>query len=129
MAALRAQVDREEAIATEQGLTQVAFAVYELLERGPATGDGDVSDGQRVLREEPAIYRTMFDERLKDVAREVDTVLQKHRAIVDWQENLDVQREMRRDIKRILRDTGRHAESELDDIVRQVVEVARRRLS
>jgi len=129
MAALRAQIDREEAIATEQGLTQVAFAVYELLERGPATGDGDVSGSQRVFREEPAIYRTTFDERLKDVARDVDAVLQKHRAIVDWQENLDVQREMRRDIKRILRDTGRYAESELDDIVRQVVEVARRRLS
>ena len=55
-------------------------------------------------------------------------VIQEHRAIIDWHENLDVQREMRRDIKRLLRDTGRYSEDELDEVVRQVVEVARRQL-
>ena len=43
--------------------------------------------------------------------------------------NLDVQREMRRDIKRLLRVSGRFDEAELDELVRQVVEVARRRLA
>lgn len=129
MSALRKQIDREEAIATEQGLTQVSFAVYELLERAPVAGDDEGGDTTRVFREEPSVYRTSFDDQLKDVARSVDSMLQKHRAIVDWQENLDVQREMRRDIKRSLRDTGRYAEPELEDIVRQVLEIARRRLS
>lgn len=58
------------------------------------------------------------------MARDIDAVLQEHRAIADWGENLDVQREMRPDIKRLLRDTGRYAEDELDELVRQVVEVA-----
>ncbi|TAK80416.1 MAG: DUF3387 domain-containing protein, partial [Dehalococcoidia bacterium] len=74
-------------------------------------------------------YRTEFDERLKDVARAIDEVIQEHRTIIDWHVNLDVQREMRRDIKRLLRVSGRFNEAELDDLVRQVVEVARRRLS
>ena len=50
-------------------------------------------------------------------------------AAIDWWENLDVQREMRRDIKRLLRRTNRYEEDELDELVRQVVEVARRRLA
>ena len=36
---------------------------------------------------------------------------------------------MRRDIKRLLRDTRRYEEDDLDELVRQVVEVARRRLT
>ena len=48
-----------------------------------------------------------------------------HRSIVDWHENLDVQRELRRDLKRQLRETGRYEEGDLDELVRQVVEVAR----
>ena len=66
---------------------------------------------------------------LKDVARSIDTILQGHRSIIDWRENLDVQREMRRDIKRLLRDTRRYDEDDLDELVWQVVEVARRRLT
>ena len=80
-----------------------------------------------MLREEAAEYRGAFDEGLKDVARDIDAILEKHRGIVDWRENLDVQREMRRDIKRLLRNDGRD-EEDLDEVVRRVVEVARRRL-
>lgn len=36
---------------------------------------------------------------------------------------------MRRDVKRVLRAAGRYAEGDLDEIVRQVIEVARRRQS
>jgi hypothetical protein len=86
-------------------------------------------DTERGIAEEGEAYAAEFDERLKTVARDIDAVLQEHRAIIDWRENLDVQREMRRDIKRLLRDTGRYAEGELDELVRQVVEVARRRLT
>lgn len=123
LAVLRSQINREEAIAAEHGLTPVSFAVYGLL-------SGDTPrDTERGIAEEGEGYAAEFDERLKTVARDIDAVLQEHRAIVDWRENLDVQREMRRDIKRLLRDTGRYAEDELDELVRQVVEVARRRLT
>ncbi len=118
LAVLRSQINREEAIAAEHGLTPVSFAVYGLL-------SGDTPrDAERGVAEEGEGYVAEFDERLKTVARDIDAVLQEHRAIIDWRENLDVQREMRRDIKRLLRDTGRYAEDELDELVRQVVEVA-----
>lgn len=123
LAVLRSQINREEAIAAEHGLTPVSFAVYGLL-------SGETSrDTEAGIAEEGEGYVAEFDERLKTVARDIDAVLQEHRAIIDWRENLDVQREMRRDIKRLLRDTGRYAEDELDELVRQVVEVARRRLT
>ncbi|MEX1023213.1 MAG: type I restriction endonuclease subunit R [Dehalococcoidia bacterium] len=127
LAVLRSQISREEAIAAEHGLTPVSFAVYGLLS-GDTVG-GEANAGARQVRDESDGYVPEFDERLKEVARDIDAVLQEHRAIIDWRENLDVQREMRRDIKRLLRDTGRYAEEELDELVRQVVEVARRRLT
>ncbi|MCY3881621.1 MAG: DUF3387 domain-containing protein, partial [Chloroflexi bacterium] len=127
MAALRDQVTREEAIAAEHGLTPVSFAVYGLLaDRGARAGD--LSDGYREVAEDMAAYDDEFDGGLSDTARQIEEVIQEHRAIIDWHENLDVQRVMRRDIKRLLRDTGRYGEDELDEVVRQVVEVARSRL-
>ena len=125
MRPIRAEIAREEAIAAEQGLTPVSFAVYGILASG-AAGGAVAGGAPRMLREEAAEYRGAFDEGLKDVARDIDAILQEHRGIVDWRENLDVQREMRRDIKRLLRKAGRD-EEELDELARRVVEVARRR--
>ena len=129
MAALREQITREEAIAAEHGLTPVSFAVYGLL-----AGKGE--RGKRPHRwllppsaEDVAPYDAEFDGGLKDVALDIEGVIQEHRSIIDWRENLDVQREMRRDIKRLLRSAGRYGEDELDEFVRQVMEVARRRLA
>ena len=127
MTALRDQITREEAIATEHGLTPVSFAVYGLLTNVNAGGGGTASAAP-AFAEDLAPYDAEFDGGLKDVASDIEAVIQEHRAIIDWRENLDVQREMRRDIKRRLRDAGRYGEDELDELVRQVVEVARRRL-
>ena len=127
LAELREQVTREEAIAAEHGLTPVSFAVYGLL-AGKGAGAGGLTDGYREVAEDVAAYDTEFDSSLTGVARTIEDVIHEHRAIIDWRENLDVQREMRRDVKRRLRDTGRYEEDELDELVRQVVEVARRRL-
>ena len=125
MRPIRAEIAREEAIAAEQGLTPVSFAVYGILASGAAAG-AVAGGAPRVLREAAADYGGAFDEGLKDVSRDIDAILQEHRGIVDWRENLDVQREMRRDIKRLLRKDGRD-EADLDEVVRRVVEVARRR--
>jgi type I restriction enzyme R subunit len=125
MRPIQAEIAREEAIAAEQGLTPVSFAVYGILASRPAVGAA-AGGGPRVLREDEGVYGEL-DEGLKDVAHKIEVKLQEHRAIIDWRDNLDVQREMRRDVKRLLRQTGRD-EEELDEIVRRVVEVARRRL-
>ena len=127
MAALRSEIHREEAIAAEQGLTPVLFAVYGLL---AASGSNGAREGaQDRVSEKGPEYRVEFDGPLKDTARDIGAIIEQHRSIIDWWENLDVQREMRRDIKRLLRRTNRYEEDELDELVRQVVEVARRRLA
>ena len=128
LAALRDQITQEEAIATEHGLTPVSFAVYGLL-AGKGAGASSLPDGYREVAEDVVNYDAEFDGPLTDVARDIEDVIQEHRSIIDWHENLDVQREMRRDIKRLLRDAGRYGENELDELVRQVVEVARSRLA
>ena len=70
-------------------------------------------------------WTTAFETAALDIEAEFDRV----RSIVDWHENLDVQRELRRDIKRLLRDAGRYEEDELDELVRRAVEVVRRRIA
>ena len=47
--------------------------------------------------------------------------------IVDWEHRDDVQRAMRRDIKRELRAAGGLTEEGLDELARTMVEIARRR--
>ena len=127
MAVLRNAIHREEAIASEQGLTPVSFAVYGLLAGGGSNGAGGGAPDR--VSEEPTEFHVEFDDSLKEAARDIDAILDQHRSIIDWWENLDVLREMRRDIKRLLRETKRYEEDELDELVRQVVEVARRRLA
>ena len=50
-----------------------------------------------------------------------------HRIVVDWQSNLEVQREMRRDIKRELRPMGDYTEERLEELAGRIVELVRRR--
>ena len=120
--ALRHQIRSEADIAAQHGLSPVSFAIYELLEVGQpeAAEDGAV-------QEERGAYRTHFDEGIKAVALKVDAVVSRHKAVVDWQSNLEVQREMRRDIKRELRESGNYTEEWLDELANQIVELARRR--
>ena len=127
MAALGNEIRREEAIAKEHGLTPVSFAVYGLL-AGKVANDAGGGGGERHVAEESGIYITPLDGALKAAAQDIDAIFDRHRSIIDWQENLDVQREMRRDIKRLLRDVDRHGEDELDEVAGRVIEVARLRL-
>ena len=78
---------------------------------------------------EPGEDRTELDDGFRTAALNIESEFERVRSIVDWHENLDVQRELRRDIKRLLRDAGRYEEDALDELVRQVVEVARRRIA
>lgn len=122
LALLRQEVQSEADIAAERGLSPVAFAIYELLDE---RSQEDVSPSQ--LREEKAQYRTSIDESTKSVALKVQAVVNRHYTVVDWQSNLEVLREMRRDIKRVLRPTGDYTEVQLDELANRIVEMARRR--
>ena len=122
LALLRQDVRSEADIAAEHGLSPVSFAIYELLDERSQEA---VSPSQ--LREEKAPHRTSIDEGTKGVALKVQAVVDRHYTVVDWQSNLEVLREMRRDIKRVLRPTGDYTEAQLDELANRIVEMARRR--
>jgi len=119
-------------VAAQQGLTEVSFAVYELLERAsPQAGNrtGEVESDGRAVHEQPSRYRTGLDERLKAIASDIERILGSGQAIVDWQNKADVQRVMRRDIKRELRKLGDLSEDQLNELAASMVEIARRRVT
>ena len=118
---LRHHAQSEADIAAEHGLSPVSFAIYELLDGGPR----ELVPG--TAREEPDAYRVSFDEKTKEVSRKVESVVNRHNSVVDWQSNLEVLREMRRDIKRELRPTGGHTEERLEELANRIVELASRR--
>ena len=120
MAVLRHDVQRVADIAARFGMTTVSFAIYQLLEDfpveqslKPAVGEGQTG------------YRTEIDQEMKKISEKVENVIAHHKDVIDWQTNLDVQREMRRDIKRELRPTEDYTEEQLDDLASRIVELAR----
>ena len=121
MAALRHQVQSVADIAARFGMNTVSFAIYQLLEEFPSgeSAKSTLDDGQRG-------YRTELDEGTKRVSEKVEKVIAQHKDVINWHSNLDVQREMRRDIKRELRPTGDYTEEQLDELANRIVEVARR---
>ena len=88
------------------GLTPVSFAVYGILAGDASNGAGAAGGPTLRCRGNAASYRTgasMSDLRGR-CARVIEAANSSgFSSIVDWHENLDVQRELRRDIKRLLR--------------------------
>ena len=121
MAALRHDVQRMADVAAQHGMTTASFAIYHLLEDFPAgqSSKSTVEEGQ-------SGYRTEIDEETKKISENVEKVVVRHKDVIDWQTNLDVQREMRRDIKREMRPTGDYTEEQLDELANRIVELARR---
>ena len=108
---VRRQFRAEEDIAAEHGLSPVSFAIFELIR----SGDGDAGPGAWAERD------------LKDAALALEGVIQQHAGVVEWQSNPDVQRLMRRDIKRELRPSGNYGEPQLDELANRIVELAQHR--
>ncbi len=117
-AALKAQLDSEQDIAAQLGLSSESFAIYEIIGQGETSM---ISEGAR------AEYHVRMDEEQKEATERVGTALTQHRNVVDWQTNHDVQRLMRRDIKRVLRDGQKYTEAELDDLANRIVNAFRSR--
>ena len=108
---LKRQLHTEEDVAAEHGLSPVSFAIFELIR----TRDGDTAPG------------VWSEQDVKDAALALEGVIKQHAGVVEWQSNPDVQRLMRRDIKRGLRPSGNYTEGQLDELANQIVELAQRR--
>ena len=121
-AELKRELQTEEDVAATHGLSPVSFAVYELIRDGssPESSNGNTAGNGMAYQDE-------LDETMKLVSMEVEDLLSRHRAVVDWQSNPEVQREMRRDIKRALRPTGEYDEVYLDELANRIVDMSRRR--
>ena len=117
-AALKAQLDAEEDVAAQMGLSAEAFAIYEIINEA---GTRTISEGER------ADYHVRMEEEQREATEKVESALAQHRAVVDWQTNQEVQRLMRRDIKRVLRDDEKYTEDELDDLANRIVDAFRSR--
>ncbi len=123
MAALRKQVTEEETFAADQGLTPMSYAVYGLLARKREEG------GSPPAISEPAeLQPADIDAKVKEMALDIEDIVQRLESLIDWHENLESQREVRRDIKRRLR-AGRYDEGDVEELARQVMEMARKRRS
>ena len=117
-AVLKAQLDSEEDIAAQMGLSSESFAIYEIIGQD---GTSMISEGGR------SDYHVRMDEAQKEATEKVETALAQHRAVVDWQSNLEVQRLMRRDIKRVLRPGDKYSDDELEDLANRIVDAFRNR--
>ena len=122
LGAVKHQIQSEAEIAEKEGLSPVSFAIYELLEVRPVQ-----SVPEPAVSEQNTLYRTEFDEETKSIARSVEAKIDLHNVVVDWQSNLEVRREMRRDVKRELRSRCDYSEDRLDRLANQIVDLAVRR--
>ena len=122
MAELQKDVHGEANVAARHGLSPVSLAIYEIL-RGPSAE----GEEERHARQDAGSYVIDVDAAMRDVALRVEGVLAGH-AVIEWQSNDDVQRQMRRDVKGSLRATGRYDEGQLDELANRIVQVAKSRV-
>ena len=122
MELLRIDIGREEGVASELGLSPLAYAVYGILTRV-----GDEEEAAAAVHEASPTYTPTVDESVKATALQVESVLNKHTVVVDWRANGEVLRLMRRDLKRDLRRAVDRTEEQLDTMANRIVDVARQR--
>ena len=122
MAVLQKDVHGEATVAARHGLSPVSLAIYEILQE--PSGD---EEKERQVRQDAGSYVIDMDDSLRDVALKVEKVLNGH-AVIEWQTNEDVQRQMRRDVKGSLRAIGMYSESQMDEYANLIVQVAKSRV-
>ena len=122
MAELQKDVQGEANVAARHGLSTASLAIYEILRGQSAEGEEE-----RHGRQDAGSYVIDVDADMRDVALRVEGVLAGH-AVIEWQSNDDVQRQMRRDVKGSLRATGRYDEDQLDELANRIVQVAKSRV-
>ena len=123
MAVLQKEVQGEANIAARHGLSPVSMAIYEIL-REPSSG---TEEEEGFARQDTGSYVIEVDDAARDTALSVEQVLAGH-AVIDWQTNDDVQRQMCRDVKGRLRATGLYGEAKMDELANLIVQVAKSRV-
>ena len=94
-----------------EGMSETSFAIYGLL-KGAQAG--------RVLEDQPEYG----EERAREVASAIEYAVEPHVRIVDWSKKNDVQREMRRQIKRRLPDEL-YTKAEQDRLAAALIDLLR----
>ena len=122
MADLEKEVHGESAVAARHGLSSVSLAIYEILQEPSGMGKEE-----GLARQNAGSYVIDVDASMRAVALEVEGVLSGH-AVIEWQTNEDVQRQMRRDVKGSLRATGLYDEAQMDELANLIVQVAKSRV-
>ena len=122
MAVLQKDVHGEATVAARHGLSPVSLAIYEILQE-----PSDAGEEERQAQQDASSYVIDMDDSMRDVALKVEAVLNGH-AVIEWQTNDDVQRQMRRDVKGSLRGTRLYTESQLDELANLIVQVAKSRV-
>ena len=113
---LRSELRGHDQVAQSVGMTETGFAIY-----------GLIAEPEPMRLAEPAgkPYRQV-DESKKELAALLEEQLQPQVAIVDWPTKDDVQREMRRLIKRQLR-AASYPAAKIDAVAESVVDLMKRR--
>jgi len=114
---LRGDLRGRADVAASAGMTETSFAIYGLIAdpRPSRIGEGG-----------GAAYGARIDESKKELAGILEEQLEPQVTIVDWVTKDDVQREMRRVIKRQLRAAG-FAPEKIDPTAESVVDLMKRR--
>jgi type I restriction enzyme R subunit len=114
--ALRAQMRGHDEAAASLGLSETAFAIYGIIAE-PRTAS---------LAERKGDPYDQIDEAKKELAALLEEQLEPQVAIVDWPKKDDVQREMRRLVKRQLR-AAAYPRDKVDAVAESIVELMKRR--
>ena len=122
MAVLQKEVHGEASIAARHGLPPMSLAIYGILHDPSSVGEEE-----RLVRQDLGSYVVDVDTEMQEVALKVEKVLNGH-AVIEWQANDDVQRQMRRDVKGNLRSTGLYSETQMDELATLIVQVAKSRV-
>jgi type I restriction enzyme R subunit len=99
--------------ASDMGLTDTGFAIYGLLQRELAP----------VKAAEPTVA---YNESTKELASLLDEAIEPHTAIIDWTQKAEVQKEMRKQVKRQLRAAQVDAEK-AERLAASIVDLAKAR--
>lgn len=125
---LREQTLSVGELGASHGMSTDAFAVYKLLEQETTADEGIgtvAGGGASPLANGISLNGGPIDEQLKSVALSIEQVMATGKAIVDWQNKEEVQRVMRRDIKRALNQLDGLTDDQRNALAVKAVGIAR----
>jgi type I restriction enzyme, R subunit len=109
--------------AASEGLSETGHAIFGLLGKlagsAPGTGNSTVAEGE-------VAYGELDEQELRGLATSIEAATAPHVVIVDWTRKADVQREIRKEIKRTL-PAGVWPKETKDRIATAVVDLLRAR--